>query len=166
MIFTKVGKIGKQAREELEHFRDLVTRINRIIVEKGKGSEGKVNIGNLDFCLWKALSIARKEIHRPTFHKVWAAHTLCQIAQNQSFTDGNKRTSYVIAKLILHVGKLDFEVAEKTAKDYLIKIAIKKIPFDEVYLWIDKHSKKLERDIPEETQEFVNTLAQLAQEGI
>ena len=97
---------------------------------------------------------------------MWAAHTLCNIAQNQSFTDGNKRTSYIIAKLILYVGKLDFEVEYEKAREYLIKIAVKKIPYEDVYEWIEKHSKELKEEIPEEIQEFVNTLAQVAQEGI
>lgn len=133
MLFVKIGKIGKEAKEELECLRKFVTLVNSYIVKNWGDEAGVVNTGNLDFCLWKSLSVARKEIHRPNFHKVWASHTICEIAQKHPFVDGNKRTSYTIAKFILYLGNLDFEEDYERTKDYLIKIAIKKIPYDEVY---------------------------------
>lgn len=150
---------SRVTKEELSYLDDFVSKVNAYVIEKSGGTNGAVNIGNLSFGLWRSLKKAKKEIHKDNFHKVWASQTLCEIAQLHPFTDGNKRTSYVISKLILYLGGLDFDVKYEKAQEYLIKIACKKIPHKEVYLWIDKHSKDLEEEISSEVKEFVAMLA-------
>jgi len=150
---------SKITKSELDILNDFVTKVNESIIKKSGGALGTVNIGNLSFALWKSLSLAKKELHKKEFHKIWATNAVCEIAQLHPFTDGNKRTSYVISKLILYLGGLDFEVDYEKATEYLIKIASKKIHYDEVYNWIEKHSKEHEMEITPETQELLDMLS-------
>jgi death-on-curing protein len=150
--------IGKR---ELDVLEELVSKVNERVIKLSGGAFGYVNEGNLSFALYRALCYASKEGHTRQFHKIWAARTLFEIAKLHPFTDANKRTAYVIAKVILHLGKYDFEVIYEKAKDFLIKIAEKRIKYEEVCRWIEKHSKELTTEPSPDIQEFVNIVSKV-----
>ena len=147
------------SKTEMDYLADFVSELNKKIIKDFGGAEGRINEGNLVYSLWNALKQAKKEGRREDFHKVWAAYTLYEISRKHPFTDGNKRTSYVTSKLILRLGKLDFEVNYEDAVHYLKKIAGNKVPYEEVYLWIEKHSKEVFEEPSEEVKSFIKMLS-------
>ncbi len=152
-LFHTKKDITKSGLVELTTF---VTEVNAAILKRYGETYPVLSEANLAFSLWTALRNAQKR--REDFHRVWAARTLLEIAINHPFGDANKRTSYVIAKLILRWGGYDFEVGYENAKQYLIKIASKTEKYDDVYKWIYKHSR-LTNEVPdEEIKHFISLL--------
>lgn len=58
------------------------------------------------------------------------------IVKNHPFSDGNKRTGYILMRLILLKSNMDIEAAEKEKYDFVIKIVEGKMGFDEIKSWI------------------------------
>ncbi|MBI4896682.1 MAG: Fic family protein [Candidatus Aenigmarchaeota archaeon] len=90
---------AKITKSELEHLHDFVAQVNADILVRYGETEPILSEANLSYCLWAALRKAKK--NKDDFHQIWAAETLYQIAVKHPFGEGNKRTSYVVAKLIL-----------------------------------------------------------------
>ena len=134
----------------------LVAELNDYILKKYGDTEPILNKGNLEFCLWKSLRDAKNQ--KEDFYKIWTSSTLLQIAKVHPFTEGNKRTSYVVSKLILLLGKYDFEINYDDAVHYLRKIAAGKVPFKEVFAWVHKHAKESNNEPYEEIKHFVELL--------
>jgi death-on-curing family protein len=156
VVFIPKPKIS---RSELGHLRDFVTQVNADILARYDEKEPVLNEGNLSFCLWSALRDAKKD--KDDFHRMWASGTLLQIAKIHPFGEGNKRTSYVIAKLILRLGRYDFTVNYDDAVHYLKKIAAGKVPFNEVYSWIHRHAQPTKEEPPEEIMKFISLLEKI-----
>ena len=131
--------------------------MNADILARYGETEPILSEANLSYCLWAALREAKK--HKVDFHRIWAAETLHQIAVKHPFGEGNKRTSYVVAKLILRLGKYDFEVPyDDSTVHYLKKIAAGKVQQDEIYQWIHRYAKKTEEKPSAEIRAFINLL--------
>ena len=161
MLTKSMATKKDMSRNQLQLFEDFVEKINKLIVEKSGGSIGENNNANLAYSLYIALKEAKKREHHEDFYKTWAARTLVEISQTHPFVDGNKRTGYVISKLILNLGKLEFEVDYEKAVSFLIKIASKRVNLNDVYEWVDKHSLKLGGEVPKDAQEFIEMLAKI-----
>lgn len=95
------------------------------------------------------MNLLESAIHRPqtTFdkHELYpnptdkAAAIIESIVKNHPFTDGNKRTGYILMRLILMKSNLDIEAPEKDKFDFVISIAEGKIDFDKIKYWIENH---------------------------
>ncbi len=156
MLLIKPLKVNKIAVEGL---KTLAIRMNEYILAKYGEQEPVLNEGNLEFCLGRALERARKS---SDFHQAWASHTLLNLAKIHPFIEGNKRTSYVLSKIILSSGGYSFEVDYDYACDYIRKIAAGQVKENKVFEWIKKHSKQTEKESNGELGEFVKLLQNLA----
>ena len=55
---------------------------------------------------------------------------------NHPFIDGNKRTAYVLMRLILKQEKLDIVATEEEKFDFVMKAAQGNLKFDDIRAWI------------------------------
>lgn len=128
--------------------------MNEQIIKETGGTRGDINKGNLDYLLYKSL---KKEIKtNDPIHL--AAGTLLGIAQAHPFKDGNKRTAYLLAKLFLMLKHLKLNINFVEAKETIIKTAIGKKTYDDVYKWLLKHSVAEEISHSEEIESYLKEL--------
>ena len=70
------------------------------------------------------------------------AGALCfYLTKAHAFQDGNKRTAYVLMRLILKRNRLDIEVDQDIKYDFVISAAKGELTFDKISLWIRKNLK-------------------------
>ncbi|MFK7947575.1 MAG: type II toxin-antitoxin system death-on-curing family toxin [Saprospiraceae bacterium] len=68
-----------------------------------------------------------------------AAAIFESIVKNHPFSDGNKRTGYILMRLILLKSNLDITATEKEKYKFVIKVAEGKLSFAEIKLWIQNN---------------------------
>jgi death-on-curing protein len=61
---------------------------------------------------------------------------------NHPFVDGNKRTAYVLMRLMLMEFGLDIEATQEEKYHFVISAAKGEIKFEEIKSWISQHLKK------------------------
>jgi death-on-curing protein len=65
------------------------------------------------------------------------------IIQNHPFLDGNKRTAYASMIIFLNQNDVEINVSNiNESVEIMVKIAIKKISFDDMVKWLKKHKNK------------------------
>ncbi|QKJ30548.1 type II toxin-antitoxin system death-on-curing family toxin [Mucilaginibacter mali] len=65
------------------------------------------------------------------------------IVINHPFIDGNKRTSYVLMRLMLREGGWDINVTEDEKYEFVIAASTGEIRFDEIKAWLEAKATKL-----------------------
>ena len=65
------------------------------------------------------------------------------IVKNHPFVDGNKRTGYVLMRLLLMQSGEDLQATQDEKYDFVISIASGQIAFPEIVAWI--HNKLIVR---------------------
>ncbi len=70
-----------------------------------------------------------------------AAAIFESIISNHPFIDGNKRTAYVLLRLVLKEHKQDIDVDQKEKYDFVITAARGELTFDAIRNWISKYLK-------------------------
>lgn len=65
------------------------------------------------------------------------------IVINHPFIDGNKRTSYVLMRLILRENGWDINVPEDKKYEFVIAASTGAIRFDEIKAWLEKNVTRL-----------------------
>ncbi len=71
-----------------------------------------------------------------------AAAIIESIVKNHPFSDGNKRTGYILMRLTLLKSNSDIVATEKDKYEFVIKIAKGKLGFDEIKSWIEENLEK------------------------
>ncbi len=150
-------------KEELETYQEFVIKLNQDVIEVSGGASGSINVGNLAYGLYRGLTFANKERRfSRSYHKVWAARTLYEIARKHPFTNGNKRTSFVICKMILILGGFDLQIEYEEATKFLIKIARGKVSYEKICKWIEHRAIPMEKKLTKQTKQFIDMLAELS----
>lgn len=70
-----------------------------------------------------------------------AAAIFESIISNHPFIDGNKRTAYVLMRLILLENSNDLDAVQEEKFEFVIKAASGELSFDEIKTWIEAHLK-------------------------
>lgn len=65
-----------------------------------------------------------------------AAAILESVLLNHPFVDGNKRTGYILMRLVLKMKGLDLNRSKNDRYDFVIQVASGKLPFEEIVAWI------------------------------
>lgn len=68
-----------------------------------------------------------------------AASLIESILVNHPFVDGNKRTGYVLMRLMLLNYDLDIKASQQEKYDFVINIASGKTAFDSIVQWLENH---------------------------
>ena len=70
-----------------------------------------------------------------------AAAILESIVKNHPFVDGNKRTGYVLARLMLMNGDVDIVSEPEEKYQFAIGISTGKLDFDQIKAWLQANTK-------------------------
>lgn len=114
---------------------DDVEKIHGILIERFGGAKGIRDRGILESALGRPYqTFDGKELYPDPVEK--AAAIFESIVSNHPFIDGNKRTAYVLMRLILKNNKLDLQVDQNNKYDFVIKAAKGELSFEKIKLWI------------------------------
>jgi death on curing protein len=59
--------------------------------------------------------------------------------KNHPFIDGNKRTGYVLMRILLNTYRKDIDITEDEKYDFVIKVAEGKWDYEKILTWLQKH---------------------------
>jgi death on curing protein len=115
--------------------REEVLAIHDILLSRFGGREGVRDEGLLDSAINRAFqTFDGKELYPSPIDK--AAAVFESIITNHPFIDGNKRTAYVLMRLVLKENNLNLVLGEDDKYNFVIMAASGKISFDEIRDWI------------------------------
>ncbi|MBL0883899.1 MAG: type II toxin-antitoxin system death-on-curing family toxin [Chitinophagaceae bacterium] len=120
-----------------------VEGIHKILIDSFDGTHGIRDLVALDSALARPY---------PTFDGVEllpdpvqkAAALIESILINHPFIDGNKRTGYVLMRLLLISYNLDISASQTEKYDFVISVASGKIIFENIVHWLNGHVTGIE----------------------
>ncbi|WP_436515420.1 type II toxin-antitoxin system death-on-curing family toxin [Ekhidna sp. To15] len=117
-----------------------VLEIHAILIEQFGGSNGVRDKELLDSALNRPYqTFDGNELYPTPIDK--AAAILESIVKNHPFTDGNKRTGYVLARLLLMNEHLDIAANQEQKYQLVISISKGELTFDQIKEWLEKNSR-------------------------
>jgi death-on-curing protein len=117
-----------------------VEKIHDILIEKFGAAQGIRDRGTLESAIGRPFqTFDGKDLYPSPVDK--AAAIFESIISNHPFVDGNKRTAYVLMRLILKENKLDINVGQNEKYEFVIKAAKGELTFDNIKDWIEKNVK-------------------------
>ncbi|MBK0382233.1 type II toxin-antitoxin system death-on-curing family toxin [Pedobacter sp. SD-b] len=118
-----------------------VLNIHNILIDKFGGSKGVRDHGLLESAINRPFAtFDNLELYESPEQK--AAAILESILINHPFVDGNKRTAYVLMRLILLENGLDIAADKNEKYEMVISASTGNIRFDEILEWIRTRTKK------------------------
>jgi death-on-curing protein len=115
--------------------------IHNILIDKFGGSKGIRDIGLLDSALARPFAtFDNKDLYVDSVEK--ASAILESIIINHPFIDGNKRTAYVLMRLILMENDEDIVASQEEKYDFVISASKGEFRFEEIKSWIKSHLNK------------------------
>jgi len=115
-----------------------VEEIHGILIEKFGGTKGIRDKGALESAISRPhQTFDGKDLYPTPVDK--AAAIFESLISNHPFLDGNKRTAYVVMRLILKHGNVDIKAGQTDKFDFVIRAAKGELSFDEIREWIVRH---------------------------
>ena len=115
-----------------------VENIHNIPIERFGGSKGIRDKGILESAIHRPFqTFDQKGLYPTNVEK--AAAIFESIISNHPFIDGNKRTAYVLMRLILLEGELDIAANENEKYNFIIAAAKGELKFDKIKDWVVHH---------------------------
>jgi death-on-curing protein len=118
-----------------------VLNIHTILIDKFGGSTGVRDQGSLESAINRPFATFGSQDLYPTPAEK-AAAILESILINHPFVDGNKRTAYVLMKLILMDNGLDIIADQDEKYDMVISSSKGEMRFDDIKNWIQARLEK------------------------
>jgi death-on-curing protein len=115
-----------------------VLHVHEKLLEEFGGGKGIRDLGLLESAIARPFQTFGKIDLYPSLEEK-AAAIIESIVRNHPFIDGNKRTGYVLMRLLILSSKKDIRATEKEKYKFVISIASSKIEFEDIILWIKKH---------------------------
>ena len=113
-----------------------VENIHSILIERFGGTSGIRDSGGLESAINRPFqTFDQKELYPTPVEKASAIFE--SLISNHPFIDGNKRTAYVLMRLILFEYGLDIKADENKKYDFVIAAAKGEIKFDQIKEWIE-----------------------------
>jgi death-on-curing protein len=109
--------------------------IHDILIEKFGGSKGVRDQGSLESALHRPFATFDNQELYP-FPSDKAAAILESILINHPFIDGNKRTAYVLMRIVLLEGGFDLNADQDDKYQMVIAASTGEIRFEEIKHWI------------------------------
>jgi death on curing protein len=120
--------------------KDEVIRIHNVLIDEFGGSKGIRDVGLLESAISRPFqTFDNKDLYQSPIDKSSAIFE--SLIKNHPFVDGNKRTAYVLMRLILLQYDLDITASQEEKYDFVIKAAKGVIDFNGIKSWIDKRVK-------------------------
>ncbi len=118
-----------------------VEKIQTILIDRFGGSKGIRDRGLLESAINRPYqSFDGVDLYPSPVEK--AAAIFESIISNHPFIDGNKRTAYVLMRLLLLENKMDFKATQNEKFDFVMHAAKGESSFDEIKNWIQQHVKE------------------------
>ncbi|HMG92661.1 MAG TPA: type II toxin-antitoxin system death-on-curing family toxin [Chryseolinea sp.] len=115
-----------------------VESIHEILIEKFGGSKGIRDREILESAINRPYqTFDQNELYPLPVDK--AAAIFESLISNHPFIDGNKRTAYVVMRLILLGSNLDIYADQKEKYEFVMSAAKSEIKFDKIREWLTKH---------------------------
>ncbi|HET9505043.1 MAG TPA: type II toxin-antitoxin system death-on-curing family toxin [Hymenobacter sp.] len=112
-----------------------VLEIHQVLVESFGGVVGVREEGLLRAAIERPFAgFGETEFYQTPAEK--AAAIVESIVKNHPFVDGNKRTGYVLMRLLLLQAGQDLQATQDEKYDFVISIASGQIAFPEIVTWI------------------------------
>lgn len=118
--------------------KEEVLRIHKVLLDQFGGGEGVRDESGLESALGRIYqTFDGKELYETAEEK--ASAIIESILINHPFIDGNKRTGYVLMRLLLMQHNKDIEASEDEKYEFVIEIASGKRKYDQIKDWIIAH---------------------------
>jgi len=112
-----------------------VLTIHHVLIEKFGGGNGVRDITLLESALARPFStFDGNELYPTAIEK--AAALIESILINHPFVDGNKRTGYVLMRLLLMKENSDIKATQDEKYNFVIDITTGKLHIDEIIEWL------------------------------
>ena len=113
-----------------------VENIHSILIERFGGTSGIRDSGGLESAINRPFqTFDQRELYPTPVEKASAIFE--SLISNHPFIDGNKRTAYVLMRLILFEYGLDIKADENKKYDFVVAAAKGEIKFDQIKEWIE-----------------------------
>ncbi len=117
-----------------------VTKIHDILIEKFGGAKGIRDKGTLESAINRPYqTFDGQELYPTPIDK--GAAIFESIISNHPFIDGNKRTAYVLMRLVLKENNMDIDLGQDQKFDFVIKAAKGELTYDQIRMWIQINLK-------------------------
>jgi len=121
---------------------EFVIKVHEILINEFGGTHGIRDLNGLKAALARPYaSFEQKELYTSIFSK--AAALIESLISNHPFIDGNKRVGYFFLRYYLLIQHYDLKASQKEKYDFVMDIAIGKLAFDAIEVWIEEKSKKI-----------------------
>ena len=118
-----------------------VLKIHDFLINKFGGSQDIRDLSLLKSAISRPYQTFNQEdLYKNPIEK--AAAIIESIIRNHPFIDGNKRTGYVLMRLILMDHGLDIKANYNDKYDFVISIASGNLNYDQIKEWIKDHVVK------------------------
>ncbi len=120
---------------------EQANQIHKILIDTFGGSHGIRDYNALSSALSRPYqTFDGKELYSGTIQK--AAALIESILRNHPFVDGNKRTGYVLMRLLLIENNSDIGATQEEKYQFVIEIATGKSGFNDIVYWLKHHVQK------------------------
>ncbi|QOI98561.1 MAG: type II toxin-antitoxin system death-on-curing family toxin [Flammeovirgaceae bacterium] len=117
-----------------------VEKIHDILIDKFGGAKGIRDKGLLESAINRPYqTFDGQELYPDPIDK--AAAIFESIIINHPFIDGNKRTAYVLMRLMLKTNNIDIHLGQNDKYDFVLKAASGQVTFEQIKTWIKDNSK-------------------------
>lgn len=118
-----------------------ILQIHKLLIAQFGGLEGVREESLLESALKRPFSgFGEREFYPSPEEK--AAAVLESVVKNHPFVDGNKRTGYVLMRLILLQYQKDVDASQGEKYNFVIQVASSTIDFEQIVAWIRQKIKK------------------------
>ncbi len=132
---------SKVTKAVVEKFRDSLLRLHEKIIDVSGGEQGVRDIGGFEHAIYEIISCAERYGSKKPFLIAAKAYSL--LATRHYFVDGNKRTSHIVAKLVLLEYGYVFRPAYSEAVEFILEIAGGNKSVEAIEDWIKDSASKV-----------------------
>lgn len=117
-------------------------QIHEVLIEKFGGGSGVRDKGALEASLNRPfLTFGGQDLYPDAIQK--AAALIESILINHPFVDGNKRTGYVLMRLLLLQAGLDIAASQIEKYDFVISVAKGEAKFEQIVTWLKSNHTRI-----------------------
>ena len=117
-------------------------QIQTILIQRFGGTEGIRDKNALHSALSRPRqSFDGKELYPGPIEK--AAALIESILSNRPFVDGNKRTGYVLMRLLLNHRGYDINASQDDKYNFVVNIAAGKFNFNDIVIWLESFTNQI-----------------------
>lgn len=121
-----------------------VLEIHTLLIDKFGGSKGVRDQASLESAIGRPYAtFDQVELYPDPIDK--AAAILESILINHPFVDGNKRTGYVLMRLILLQYDLDIDTSQTEKYDFVVAVAKGEMSKETIIVWLKSKIKKKDK---------------------